>query len=160
MTHEELTNFDMRAGAEKRKKNSDFIKKSDKASYVIMFKNLKDKNIYYYIGKEYFADQFSGLHISEEKNIVYDWRCFKKHFIEGSYLRNFIEKVIKNDKDWQYLLIYPYASFSKYPVIIKEDDVINILKERNIEYNKLTELLYTQEIIFDFRNSDIDFYII
>ena len=52
MTHEELTNFDMRAGAEKRKKNSDFIKKSDKASYVIMFKNLEDKNIYYYIGKE------------------------------------------------------------------------------------------------------------
>ena len=155
MTHEELTNFDMRAGAEKRHKMRGFIRESDKASYVIIFKNLKDKKIYYYIGKEYFADQFSGLRISDQGNFVYDWRCYKKHFLEGSNLRNFIENTIKNDKDWQYLLIYPYASFSKYPAIITQEDVIEILSQRNVEYTKLTELHYTQEIQFDPRNSEM-----
>lgn len=155
MNNEELTNFDMRAGSEKRHKMRGFIRESDKASYVIIFRNLKDKKIYYYAGKEYFADQFSGLRISDQGNFVYDWRCFKKHFLEGSYLRNFIENVIKNDKDWQYLLIYPYSSFSKYPVTITQKDVIEILSQRNVEYIKLTELSYTQEIQFDMRNAEM-----
>ena len=148
MTHEELTNFDMRAGAEKRHKMRGFIRQSDKASYVLILIN-NDK-VFYYIGNDYFADQFSGIY-----GIKIEWDCYKKHFLEGSYLRNFIENTIKNENEWHYILNFPVYSYSQSPVYITEDYVKSLLDKYNIKYKKLTKLSYTQEIQFDPRNSEM-----
>ena len=155
MTNEELSAFDMRAGAEKRNKNKNFIERSDKASYVLFWLNKKTNYLHYYIGLDYFADQFSGLHMSDKGNFVYCWEAYKKHFIQGSYYRNMLEEIIRHPDNFEYLLFFPVYSYSSIYTEIDNNFINYLVKYYNLEKYTLKQVFYTNAILFDMRNSEI-----
>ena len=155
MTNEELTAFDIRAGAEKRNKNKNFIERSDKASYVLFWLNKKTNYLHYYIGLDYFADQFSGLHMSDKGNFVYCWKAYKKHFIDGSYYRKMLDEIIRHPDNFEYLLFFPVYSYSDIYTEIDNNFINYLVKYYNLEKYTLKQVFYTNAILFDMRNSEI-----
>ena len=169
----ELNEFDMQAGAEKRQKNRCYILNSGFRNYLLVLIYHPQKTIYTYFGFDYFGDMFNGL--CPFKNLeqpekdypallnVYDWRCFNKHFQEGSVLRNRLEHCVKNYKDYDKIIYSPYANSYTNKIIepelytLENPEIYDILIKNygnKINKYKVFKLKYSQNMIFDIRNAD------
>jgi len=157
-TMDDLNKFDITAGSlirtllrgtskEEKQELYPIMKRSQCVPFILFIGNKENGKggFWYYKGKIYFLDSFSGLREGDSE--FYDIRCFKKHFEEKSFLRNILEEVANGER--KYELVWDALSYV-------DEDIANTAFDYNSEVlanSDFKEITYNDyELIFDERN--------
>lgn len=121
------------------------IENSDTCDYLFII-HINEKKTYYYFGKLYFLDCYSGL--TEGATDFYCIKAFKKHFKEDSYLFKLLTRIQTEDLSYE---IY-FNDLSYYKGSQHKKNIEELSKRIKPEWH---QIFYKKEgLLFDARNKE------